>query len=90
MDSPEWHKVGDDTKDCSWVAKWRPRCSVRGYNGTSEEKMTAEEACPLACTDQLGCPAPSTENFVWVEESACATVHGREMNARSLLTAATR
>lgn len=52
-----------------------------------DERITADEACPLACTDQLSCAAPSTENYVWLEESAGSPVRGSVINARRVFSA---
>ena len=46
-DDATWHKLGDSSKDCDWVANYLPkRCAVRG-----EGKVTACEACATACAD---------------------------------------
>ena len=48
-DSGEWHKKGDDEKDCAWVASHpsEARCLVRG-----EDDTLAKDACPSACAPQ--------------------------------------
>ena len=43
-DSTTWHKNGDESKDCAWVAEWSPRCSVKGA-----DKSLAAEHCTCAC-----------------------------------------
>ena len=43
-DSTTWHKNGDESKDCAWVAEWSPRCSVKGA-----DKSLASEHCTCAC-----------------------------------------
>ena len=43
-DSETWHKNGDESKDCAWVAEWAPRCSVKGA-----DKSLASEHCTCAC-----------------------------------------
>jgi len=43
-DSASWHKRGDPSKDCAWVAQWSPRCTVKG-----EDRELAEVGCPEAC-----------------------------------------
>ena len=43
-DSTTWHKNGDETKDCAWVAEWSPRCQVKGA-----DKSLASEHCTCAC-----------------------------------------
>ena len=43
-DSTTWHKNGDASKDCAWVAEWSPRCSVKGA-----DKSLASEHCTCAC-----------------------------------------
>ena len=39
-----WHKNGDESKDCAWVAEWSPRCQVKGA-----DKSLAMEHCTCAC-----------------------------------------
>ena len=43
-DSTTWHKNGDESKDCAWVAEWSPRCQVKGA-----DKSLASEHCTCAC-----------------------------------------
>ena len=43
-DSTTWHKNGDASKDCAWVAEWSPRCQVKGA-----DKSLASEHCTCAC-----------------------------------------
>ena len=43
-DSTTWHKNGDESKDCAWVAEWSPRCQVKGA-----DKSLAAEHCTCAC-----------------------------------------
>ena len=43
-DSTTWHKNGDESKDCAWVAEWAPRCQVKGA-----DKSLASEHCTCAC-----------------------------------------
>lgn len=46
-DSATWHKVGEDDKNCDWVAQWQPRCDAKGMEG--DLKTLASDSCPRAC-----------------------------------------
>jgi len=47
-DDPDWHKKGNPSKDCAWVAKLPdPRCMVK-----SEDKTKAMDACKCACPEE--------------------------------------
>lgn len=49
VDSVTWHKVGDSSKDCTWVSEFTPkRCDARGFDD-SGAKVDAAVACPAAC-----------------------------------------
>lgn len=47
LDSVEWFKNGETSKDCAWVAAHPPRCEVIGF--PSGIRTMAMEACPVAC-----------------------------------------
>lgn len=44
QDSTSWHKNGEPSKDCFWVSRWEPRCTVKGQSG-----VLANEVCHDAC-----------------------------------------
>lgn len=43
-ESSSWYKKADPSKSCEWVSKHRPRCVVRGEDGS-----WAFESCELSC-----------------------------------------
>lgn len=43
-DDADWHKKGDASKNCSWVAEFFPRCNAKGQDDT-----WAYEMCRVAC-----------------------------------------
>jgi len=45
-DSTSWHKFGDTSKTCDWVAAFTKRCGVKGV-----DKTLAMYACEDACSD---------------------------------------
>jgi len=49
-DDTTWHKIGDTSKDCHWVAAFTARCDAKGYLGDDESsKVMGTEGCPEAC-----------------------------------------
>ena len=59
-DSATWHKNGDESKDCAWVAEWSPRCSVKGADKSLKNR---DGQTPLQVADDsvrtlLGGKAP--------------------------------
>lgn len=68
VDSTTWHKNGEPSKDCSWVADFVPeRCDAKG-----NDRTFAAYSCPVACG---GTCADSTEWYKNGEPSkTCAWV----------------
>ena len=44
---PAWHKRGDPSKDCAWVAAHAPRCDARGEDGTMAYLRCPDAGCAV-------------------------------------------